>query len=423
MRIRHLGFALFTALGACSGQITTLENIGSGGHVDASVPPVLQPQSQLVPYGSTGPIPLQNITEDNLEELNFAVVSPPSNGTIQDAGDSMSFTPNPGFEGVDRVTVVARRGNQTSNPAVISLRTAKPVLPWIECNVPNDPIAAYYPDMEGIPEGMTILEHTLQGLHNWAKVSDTILVSTISSGINTTYQAISAQKPAGLRVIGGMKPIFIPGCAPYNPAIYDFADGPSWQIIARDAQRIVELTGTNIVIIENEVALWPFHFYNQEVDFDKLRISLIPLQQTGVETWWWFPNIFPSRPDNPDLHEESIAFVRAVAETLPNAKFITSYGAWQEGILNQYDQMTNRTEMIELVGLDRIRELLYVTKTGTWFYPGENGQPDYHKPCFSSDQTLEKLEIEPSEPVIVYPGHESWLPVSQEFSQRYFQRP
>lgn len=423
MRIRHLGITLFAILGACSGQITTLENIGSVHPVDASVPPVLQSQAQLAPYGSTAYVALEHITEDNLAELQFSVVSPPDNGSIQDAGVSMSFTPNPGFEGVDRVTVVARRGNQTSNPAVISFHVVSQVLAWIECGAPDELVMDHFPAATGIAPGMTLMQLTLAGIEHWAKVSDSVIVSCISSTVQPVFSTLMSNKPAGLRIIGGLKPVHMPGCAAYDPATYDFADGPSWQIVAQDVQRIVALTGTPIVVLENEPQLLAFHFQNQSIDFNKLRTSLIPLQQTGIETWWWLPQIYQSRPDNPDLHEETIAFVSAVAETLPNAKFITSYNAWQEGKLNHYGEMTSRNEMIQLVGINRMIELSYVTKTGTWSYPDPENGGTYEKPCFSVEQALQSAEIEPSQPMMIYPGGKDWLSVAQEFSQRYFQRP
>jgi hypothetical protein len=72
-------------------------------------------------------IVLTGFDPDNLPlPLSFAIVTPPSHGTISGTSPGMTYTPNLGYTGADSFTYTAFDGAATSTPAAVTITVVSP---------------------------------------------------------------------------------------------------------------------------------------------------------------------------------------------------------------------------------------------------------------------------------------------------------
>ena len=133
-----------TASGTFNFTITAIENGGFGPKSGsqpytltvADVPPIANPVSATVAYGSgANPITL-NITGGVPDSV--AVASAPANGTAIASGTSITYQPNTGFAGTDSFTYTATNSGGTSAPATVSITVTAPTvtLSPVHCPMP-----------------------------------------------------------------------------------------------------------------------------------------------------------------------------------------------------------------------------------------------------------------------------------------------
>ncbi len=83
-------------------------------------PPVADPQDVTTDEGVPAPITLTGSDLDN-DPLQFAIDTPPSNGSLSGTAPDLVYTPDPGFSGSDSFTFVVNDGQATSAPAIVSI--------------------------------------------------------------------------------------------------------------------------------------------------------------------------------------------------------------------------------------------------------------------------------------------------------------
>ena len=361
-------------------------------------PPVVEDFAYLVPIDTPSSITLRGSAETDTE-LTFSISAAPRQGTLGTINNSRSqtatviYTPNLGFRGTDTFEVVATDGIGESQRTTITVEVMKRFIPWLELN-----------------NNLGDIEDSLIGINIWSQVTDTVIITTSRATLENRllYPELVAGSPANVRIIGGIKTSdYIPGAVPAVVDEYDFADRDAWTLIAQHARQIVEVTGTNIIVLENETAAHLYHAGQATIDYDKLKESLLPLADTGIEFWWYLPQVNYDTPGFPGRLLETTAFVTAIIDVLPGTKFNTLYASFRgwkgHGLIEPY-----RIAMMGLVGLENMNEMLYVTQDG---YLGDR----YY---YNTAQATEQIrEVLPTENVnIVYTGASNWVTVAEEFA-------
>ncbi len=283
--------------------------------------------------------------------------------------------------------------------------TRSAFVPWTEANAPDSRVARWKwlrTDVELSDPDITYLDHTIEGLQHWAKITDTVMVTTRAPYIDRVYETIERRKPDGLNIIGGIK---LDGVSPDLTG-----EGKWWSRIALDAAQIAGITGVRKIALLGETLLTPFHRGDIEIDFKRLAKSLKPLADTGIEFQWHPIRVMMDTKNFPDRFDQTIRFVDTVLEAVPNSKFLTAYRTWKK------DQKPNSLNLIydmqRIVGRDRIIDRLFVTPDGNWWYP-ENRT----KRGNTVAEAIKRLEREAASTLAVYPGALSWPQVARAMAE------
>ena len=283
-------------------------------------------------------------------------------------------------------------------------QTAKPqgklIIPWLEVNVPLTPVATR--------PNVLRRDHCIEGLEHWAKITDIAIVSTRSGRIDAVYRDIMRRKPANLHIIGGIKTYSLPGATGNDPRLYDFASPDGWKVIAAQARRIVAHTGNNVVLLENETALMPYHLGRESIDHAKLAKSLGALRDTGIEFWWNLPYVLPDSPKFPNRRKETARLVKTIADALPRSVLLIGYTGrpgWKE---RTDDRPRLRRMMFEIVGESRLHERVFCTATGRAI--GDK------RPVYTPAQAIDHAANLPGRLLIIYPGEAAWVSAGQGFA-------
>ncbi|WP_238149828.1 putative Ig domain-containing protein [Dyella jiangningensis] len=123
-------------------------------------PPIANPVSATVAYGSSGnPITL-NITGG--APASVAVGTAAAHGTAVASGTSITYTPTPGYAGPDSFTYTASNGGGTSAPATATITVSPPTITY----TPSSPAAgtvgvAYSQSIAGASGGATPYTYTI----------------------------------------------------------------------------------------------------------------------------------------------------------------------------------------------------------------------------------------------------------------------
>ncbi|GJM23698.1 MAG: hypothetical protein DHS20C16_01130 [Phycisphaerae bacterium] len=260
------------------------------------------------------------------------------------------------------------------------------------------------PDVNLTHPNIKYIDHCIEGLPHWAKITDTVIVLTKPERIATLYPELMRRKPSGLHIVGGLKTFMLKD---------DYADPAGWQAIARSAQRVVNITGNNVVVLGSETPLTPFHRGEATIDFDKLRKSLVPLRDTGIQFWWHPVRILSSSPKFPNREKESTRLVETILDVLPDSVFLTAYTSWHGYEQNRHGELSMRKKMIDLVGVDHIHDRIFPTPDGYWHYSGGK-----KKRCSTTAEAITQLN-KPNGGVImdIFPGGLSWVQVAKEFAE------
>ncbi len=379
-------------------------------------PPVVEDLAYLVLIDTPSSITLRGSAETGTE-LTFSISAAPLQGTLGAIDNSRSqtatvtYTPNSGFQGTDTFGVRAGDGYAVSEVATITVRVTKLIVPWMEVNSPRSSASTLYTPEQGAEPGMSILDYCLAGLEFWGRVTDTVIITTRAGQVQNLYPELMQRKPAHMRIIGGVKTVSVLHGAPGDDRPYDYANAAGWALLADKIEEIVQVTGMNTVLFENETALERFHVGQAGIDLDKLASSLASVRSTEIETWWALPAVLPNSNTVPDRLEQTVPLVQTIAEALPNCTFSVSYVGWHDW-MQRPERLESQRLMLDLVGPDRMQEGMFVTEDGYVHY--SNSQ----RRAYTVAEALTEIAALPGNVIRVFPGAANWIVVGQEFAER-----
>lgn len=288
-------------------------------------------------------------------------------------------------------------------------RTPSRVVPWLEVNAPTSRVDRWFPEAKRSRADLMMRDFAVEGLAIWGVIADTAIVTSRPEQVHSLYPHLMRHKPPHMRIVGGIKTFHLPGGMPSDKRTYDFADRAGWRKIAQQSQEIVRITGTNIVVLDNETTLGPFTRGQVTIDFDRLEASLAALRDSGIVYWWNLPRVLPNSVAFPDRSAQTERLVRTIARALPTCVFLSGYTAWHD----DSPEAAQHTTMIACVGKSRLQPRLLVTPDGRMHYPGGR-----NKRCFTPTEGVARaraLEREEGEFVNVYTGGEDWVAVAEAF--------
>lgn len=282
---------------------------------------------------------------------------------------------------------------QTEPPGHAAAIPGKQLIPWLELNIT-------WKEIPGYP-GLTGMEHCLLGLKEWARTTNTVIITSNRSQFRHAYPDLEAGKPKGMHIIGGLKTM------QYLPRDH-FDDIKGWRLLTEDCVKISRMTGANVIVLENETALEEFYRGNAAIDEAKLKEALKPLAASGLETWWNRPYAMAADPKDPDRPKRFALLMSALAAALPNAKlmsvFKTHDGIPQAGRL---DMIARERQMSDLLSPNQIIQRIHVRQTG---FVGRAR-------AFTPEEALVEISKWPDKTVILYPGASEWVEVGRMLAE------
>lgn len=287
------------------------------------------------------------------------------------------------------------------------------IMLWFEINAPAAPLKEIFPELSAGRKDQLLRDYAVDVIKTWSPSVDTFIVSTRPGQVQSLYPFLMKKKPEGTRIIGGLKTYTLSGCSPDDKRPYDFADAEGWKRIAKESIEIVRATGVPIVLFENQTALTPFHDENKPIDLVKLKESLKALKETDIEFWWNLPQILENHAGSPHQEDRTSALLQAVAEALPNAKFVTGFTAWQGWETHHTKEKERRETMTRIVGRERMIDNLLLGHDGYWNYSPTRKSS---RRCYTSAEAVVELSKLPG-PVTIYPDSYSWMIMGEEFAR------
>jgi hypothetical protein len=289
------------------------------------------------------------------------------------------------------------------------------LIPWIEINSPVSPILKSVPEAVGAIPGQSQRDFCLQGLKDWAKVTDTVIVTTQADNAQYLYPYLMERKPANLRIIGGLKPgSKLRGTTRRSTDPYDFTylgsveEKKGWAYLVDRAEYITTVTQNNIVMLDNEGALWRFNVMEEkcDIDPDELANRLALFNDRGIQVWSWLPSILGTV--DTERRAQTMALVVAWRDGLKNS-VIFAYNMMWYGWQNVEEKALNHKEMVNLMGQKFVYDYLIVTPDGYMHYPNKKIR------CHIAQETVLKT----ASVSIIYSGAKNWLPVSAAFADSF----
>jgi len=261
------------------------------------------------------------------------------------------------------------------------------ITPWVELNAPDTETASR--------PGVSRREHVLEGLRVWADVTDIAIVTSRESQIQNVYPDLVARKPKSLHLIGGLKTA---GMFPKG-----FHDADAWTRIASRCREISRITGTNVIVLENETALEKFHLEEEDIDLASLPLGLQALNQTALEIWWYTPVILFNTPKCPNRNARTRALSQTVMSASRGSRFLSGCKPLASDPLEALYLQVGR-DMRELVGAERIIDLVYVHA---------NVDRSTTKRFYAPEEGWNLLETCTSPLLVYYPGEADWVKVAE----------
>ncbi len=292
------------------------------------------------------------------------------------------------------------------------------IVPWLEVNVPRSPLGRYYPEPARTRPGARLIDFCVEGLVEWAKITNIAIITTKPGQVDHLYPELMRRKPESMFIIGGLKTYTLPGASSGDTRPYDFADAAGWRDIAAEALRISGITGTNVIVFENETALTPYHAGKATIDLARLRAALEPLRDTGLETWWNLPTILADSSKFPNRRRETARLVATIAEVLPNARFMAGSTMWPGWQKNAHTEVDRRRQLRSVLTTARMVERLIVAADGQWNYA--DGR---RKRCYLPKEAVEMMPQLTGDTINVYPETVGWIEVARQLEALFAETP
>jgi len=295
--------------------------------------------------------------------------------------------------------------------AAKALRSKK-IIPWLQMQSPATDVSDY----PGTIPGMTALDHAATGLAFWHGITDTAIVTTRADMVEEIFPPLLDRAPPGMSIIGGIQTgTVLPGCNPYVPTKWDFADLTAWQRIGEIVKRIHSLTGQP-VLLDNESSLKPYHEGYKQISIPRLTLALQGVAVDGVvPTWWSLPQILPDVSYFPQRRVATADLLRTVARGLLGAIFVAAHTTrkpyWRDDNL----KVSLREEMRSIIGQDRIVERINVAPYGIdegHRYTPMQAVREIYGLALGGEDAYDGLDS----PVVIWPGSRDWLPVAEQWA-------
>ena len=282
------------------------------------------------------------------------------------------------------------------------------VIPWLEINEPSMPLKQLGDQIPKDRAEMTLLEHGMEGILLWSRVTDTIIITTRPGKSKLLYAELARRKPTSVRIIGGLKTYTLPVGFRGDKRPYDFADEEGWRSLAAEAAEIALTTGSREVLMENESSLLPVHTGKATVNLDRLGKSLAALRRDDLQILWWTPFMMGNIREVPSRDASTKQLVLTAATSVPGSVFLVPYAGWH-GWERKPDEVQRRELMMETVGRDRVRDLVYLEtiEAARTILPPKRRR-------HTAPEVLRDVHALTNE-VILYPGAVNWVTVAREY--------
>jgi len=264
------------------------------------------------------------------------------------------------------------------------------IIPWVECNWPDAPVD------KGDPSSKPILDHVIEGLLIWQRVTDTAIVS-IMPGQTRLYHTLHSRVP-GMRIIPGLKTM----------TLLDRLDSESgWQAIANEVLAIAAATGERVVLLENEKAVYPFIRDKRALDTNRLRKALDRLPKDM--DYLWYPSIFGKEAEQ----KRGAEVCRAVEDALVSVRFLDQRFQGKRAVTDPARIAADRL-LRAIAGRPTLRMV--------YFYGPEH--PIVWWRDDQIDEALGECSRAPggSTEVVVYPGLKRWVDAAKSLLDRLKER-
>jgi len=178
---------------------------------------------------------------------------------------------------------------------------------WTECNHPR-----LWPDSEW----SWVFPLAVKALASWASIGSNPIVTTHPNltVTNRVYSDLKSELP-GIQIVGGYQ------TNPFLSRRIDNVEG--WEMLARTTRQIVELTGRQDCVINNELAWHDAFTTDQEIDWYRVEKGLSNLPKDVRYTF--YPSLV-ARPDLPNYERQAtiqMRFLQMVADQLPQLRWVT----------------------------------------------------------------------------------------------------
>lgn len=239
------------------------------------------------------------------------------------------------------------------------------IVPWVELNSMKAESIA----------------RTISGLREWAKLSDTAIVST-QPGNEHVYKELAGQVD-GIKIIPGIK-------TRKWLRTYDSIDG--WKRIADSVRKVIEITGADTILLENETARLDYTQGRQDISLIRFEFAIKQLP-TGIKYILW-PSVVGT-----GQKRERVIQTCEIFNRLHDVTFI--------------DRKINRPDHVEAEHIQessrRLREFTNDFIQIAYFY----GRPDF----WSGSDIRKVLRLSQGKTFIAYPGVANWLSVPRELKE------
>lgn len=281
------------------------------------------------------------------------------------------------------------------------------IIPWLEVNTP-DLSAAIVPGIRDALPHENLLDYAMRGLRRFVEsgVTKAIISTRDGEAARRVYPVLHDAFP-DVQIIGGLKTFSLPGGYAGDSRPYEWTSVDGWLQLCRAARIVHFHTKSDDVVFDSETSLAPFHEGRASVKPDKAR-SLAVLPAGGVRPWFWYPEILPPAWRFMTRPSATRALVKAIAESVPGAKFIVDYHGYGPDRLRDRKWGDLRRRMVEASGGNLI-DICYVTRNGHWADAEED------RPTWTVD-TLRTHAGSFAPEVIVYPGGD-WIAVAEQWFQ------
>ena len=261
------------------------------------------------------------------------------------------------------------------------------IIPWVECNWPDARL------VHGDPESPTVLNHVVEGLREWERVTNTAIITTLP-GKTWLYDKLQSEVPE-MHIIPGIKTMDL-----FSNS-FDRLEG--WHAVREQVQLMSQATNQTMFALEHEWALERYVRGEQSIDFLKLKAGLRLLPE-DIE-YIWHPSVYWFIAGEAG-YDRLVDLCRVVEATVPAVRWVDQRYCASDAVVNtQYERA--RRMLVSLASKPTIPILYFLGDEGehVWWQDQQAGAAlsQVHDSWGDGSQ------------VIIYPGLTRWGDAAQVF--------